>query len=178
MNQHGADLFERLCRQPEYYLRCSEEGILATEVSEIERLVRKDATLIDIGSGATRVVHLLLEHMEISSYLGVDTSKDFLLESTGKLAAEYPWLDVYTARTDFSHRITLHRNLGSGQMVGFLPGSRLGIFSPTEAQAFLTGIHATLPKGSSVLVGVDLLKDQLPWRRPTTMRQESRPSST
>lgn len=158
-DQRGSELFEQICQQPEYYLTRSEEAILATAMDEIEELAGKNATLVEIGSGASRKVRLLLEHMEISSYLGIDISRDFLLESTAKLAADYPWLEVHAACADFCQRITLPEGLNEGPLVGFFPGSSIGNFSPTEAEDFLAGLHATLPEGSGLLIGVDLIKD-------------------
>lgn len=158
-DQRGSELFELICRQPEYYLTRSEEAILATAMDEIEKLVGKNATLVEIGSGASRKVRLLLEHMEITSYLGIDISRDYLLESTGKLAADYPWLEVHAACADFCQRITLPEGLSEGPLVVFFPGSSIGNFSPVEAGAFLAGLHATLPQKSGLLIGVDLIKD-------------------
>lgn len=158
-DRYGSELFELICRQPEYYLTRSEEAILATAMDEIEQLAGKNATLVELGSGASRKVRLLLEHMEVTSYLGIDISKDFLLESTGKLAADYPWLKVHAACADFCQHITLPEGLHDGPMVGFFPGSSIGNLSPVEAEAFLARLNMTLPKGSGLLVGVDLIKD-------------------
>lgn len=158
-DQRGSELFELICQQPEYYLTRSEERILATAMDDIEKLVGKNATLVEIGSGASRKVRLLLEHMEITSYLGIDISRDFLLESTGQLAADYPWLEVHAACADFCQHITLPEGVREGPLVGFFPGSSIGNFSPAEAGAFLTRLHTTLPEKSGLLIGVDLLKD-------------------
>ena len=158
-DQRGSELFEQICQQPEYYLTRTEEAILATAMDEIAALAGKNATLVELGSGASRKVRLLLEQMEITSYLGIDISRDFLLESTRKLAADYPWLEVHAACADFCQRITLPEALDERPLVGFFPGSSIGNFSPTEAGDFLAGLHTTLPEGSGLLIGVDLLKD-------------------
>ncbi|MEX1226266.1 MAG: L-histidine N(alpha)-methyltransferase, partial [Marinobacter sp.] len=159
-DQRGSELFELICQQPEYYPTRIEEGILATMVDEIANLVGQNATLMELGSGASRKVRLLLECLQITSYLGIDISRDFLLESTRKLAEDYPWLEVHAACADFCQRLRLPRNLNCERLVGFFPGSSIGNFEPSGAQAFLGGLHRTLPKGSGLLIGVDLLKDR------------------
>lgn len=158
-DQRGSELFEQICRQPEYYPTRTEEHILANAVDEIASLAGSNATLVELGSGASRKVRLLLEAMRITRYLGIDISRDFLLESTRRLAADYPWLEVHAACADFCQRITLPDELEDKRLVGFFPGSSIGNFDPEKAQDFLAGLHDTLPPGSGLLIGVDLVKD-------------------
>lgn len=158
-DQYGSVLFEEICRQPEYYLSRTEEAILASVVDEIGELAGEQLSLIDIGSGASRKIRLLLEQMSISNYLGVDISRDFLIESTSKLATDYPWLNVHAICADFSKRIPFPVELTDGRIVAFFPGSSIGNFTPAEASAFLAGIYHALPPGSALLIGVDLIKD-------------------
>lgn len=158
-DEQGSRLFEKICQQPEYYLTRTEEAILATVVDEISALAGNRVSLIDIGSGASRKVRLLLEHMDISHYLGIDISRDFLLESTGQLASEYPHLPVHAMCADYSKRFSLPPELHDGRVIAFFPGSSIGNFSPAEAGAFLSRIHSALPAGSALLIGVDLIKD-------------------
>lgn len=158
-DQRGSRLFEEICQQPEYYLTRTEEAILATVVDEIDDLAGKEVSMIEIGSGASRKVRLLLEHMHITNYLGIDISRDFLVESTNKLAIDYPWLNVHAVCADFSQCLPLPIGLSDGRVVAFFPGSSIGNFSPTEASTFLARLYSTLPQGSGVVIGVDLIKD-------------------
>ncbi|MEX2475364.1 L-histidine N(alpha)-methyltransferase [Marinobacter sp.] len=159
-DQRGSALFEEICQLPEYYLTRKEEAILATVVEEIGELAGEDVSLIDIGSGASRKVRLLLEHVNITNYLGIDLSRDFLFESTSILATDYPWLNVHAICADYSKRLPLPPELTEGRIVAFFPGSSIGNFSPAEASAFLAGIYTALPPGSGLLVGVDLIKER------------------
>lgn len=156
----GSQLFDRICLQPEYYPTRTEEAILQAAAPDIAAIAGRDATLIELGSGASRKVRLLLEAMQPSHYLGIDISKEFLLASTRRLAADYPWLDVHAACADFSKRMTLPAALADGRPVAFFPGSSIGNFDPAAAEAFLLGLHALLPPGSGLLVGVDLIKEK------------------
>ncbi|RTR06956.1 L-histidine N(alpha)-methyltransferase [Halomonas nitroreducens] len=159
-DERGSRLFEAICRQPEYYLTRTEEGILASAAEEIAAIVGPESLLVELGSGASRKVRLLLEAVRPRRYLGIDISRDFLLESTRRLAADYPWLEVHAAWADFSRRLRLPSGVAGRRVVAFFPGSSIGNFSPREAEAFLAGLRRALPAGSGVLIGVDLIKDR------------------
>ncbi|MEQ6916266.1 L-histidine N(alpha)-methyltransferase [Halomonas aquatica] len=159
-DEQGSRLFEAICEQPEYYLTRTEEGILAGAAAEIAALVGPDTLMVELGSGASRKVRLLLEAMRPSRYLGVDISRDFLLQSTRRLAADYPWLEVHAAWGDFSRRLNLPPGVEGRRVVAFFPGSSIGNFTPAEAEAFLSRLRRALPPGSGVLIGVDLVKER------------------
>ncbi len=159
-DRRGSALFERICTQPEYYLTRTEEQILAAAAAEIAELAGPESLLVELGSGASRKVRLLLEAMQPARYLGVDISREFLLESTRRLAADYPWLEVHAVWADFSRRLSLPQGVSGGRAVAFFPGSSIGNFEPVAAEAFLAGLHRLLPTGSGLLIGVDLIKDR------------------
>ncbi|MNN37295.1 Histidine-specific methyltransferase EgtD [compost metagenome] len=115
---------------------------------------------MELGSGASRKVRLLLEALRPARYLGIDISRDFLLSSTQRLADDYPWLNVHALHADFSHPLALPRALDGGRPVAFFPGSSIGNFTPDEARIFLRNLHRLLPRGGGLLIGVDLAKDR------------------
>ncbi|WP_273806017.1 MULTISPECIES: L-histidine N(alpha)-methyltransferase [unclassified Pseudomonas] len=159
-DQRGSELFEAITRQPEYYPTRTEEAILATAAGEIARLAGRDAALVELGSGASRKVRLLLEAMHPAGYLGIDISREFLLSSTQRLAVDYPWLDVSAACADFSRPMTLPDSLDGLRPIAFFPGSSIGNFTPEEAGVFLRNLHRMLPATGGLLIGVDLIKDR------------------
>lgn len=159
-DRRGSELFDAICEQPEYYPTRTEEAILRAAVGEIAEVVGRDATLIELGSGASRKVRLLLEALHPACYLGVDISRDFLLDSTRRLAADYPWLEVHAACADFSQPMRWPEGLSGERPVAFFPGSSIGNFTPEEAEAFLVGLAQLLPHGGGLLIGVDLIKDR------------------
>lgn len=158
-DQKGSELFEQICEQPEYYPTRTEEQILKQAANDISDIAGQQATLIELGSGASRKVRLLLEAMRPASYLGVDISQDFLLSSTRRLAADYPWLNVQAACADFSQPMSLPAHLDGARPVAFFPGSSIGNFTPHAALEFLRNLHSLLPRGGGLLIGVDLIKD-------------------
>lgn len=158
-DQKGSELFEKICELPEYYPTRTEEAILTKALPEISELAGEQATLVELGSGASRKVRLLLESLSVACYLGIDISRDFLIESTRRLAADYPWLEVHAACADFTQGIALPEGLESRHLVAFFPGSSIGNFTPAAAETFLACLRQCLPKGSGLLIGVDLIKN-------------------
>ncbi|MBA2780197.1 L-histidine N(alpha)-methyltransferase [Billgrantia kenyensis] len=159
-DRRGSELFDAICEQPEYYPTRTEESILRAAAAEIAEVVGRDATLIELGSGASRKIRLLLEALQPACYLGVDISRDFLLDSTRRLARDYPWLEVHAACADFSRPMAWPQGLSGERPVAFFPGSSIGNFTPEEAEAFLAGLHDLLPAGGGLLIGVDLIKER------------------
>ncbi|MBW5413270.1 MULTISPECIES: L-histidine N(alpha)-methyltransferase [Pseudomonas] len=159
-DQRGSELFEAITGTPEYYPTRTEERILTEAAGDIAAIAGSGMTLMELGSGASRKIRLLLEALRPQSYLGVDISRDFLLSSTHRLAADYPWLDVSALCTDFTQPMELPQTLGKAPVLAFFPGSSIGNFTPTEARSFLRNLHRLLPPGSGLLIGVDLVKSK------------------
>lgn len=158
-DQKGSELFEKICELPEYYPTRTEEAILQQAMPEIAELAGEHATLVELGSGASRKVRLLLESLSVRCYLGVDISRDFLINSTRRLAADYPWLEVHAACADYTRGVALPGAINPQRLVAFFPGSSIGNFTPEAAEQFLASFHRCLPAGSGLLIGVDLVKD-------------------
>ncbi|MFN2361630.1 MAG: L-histidine N(alpha)-methyltransferase [Marinobacter sp.] len=159
-DQKGSELFEKICELPEYYPTRTEEQILQQAMPEIAELAGKHTTLVELGSGASRKVRLLLESLSVQCYLGIDISRDFLIDSTRRLAADYPWLDVHAVCADYSRGVALPMAINPKRLIAFFPGSSIGNFTPEAAERFLINLHRCLPLGSGLIIGVDLLKDR------------------
>jgi dimethylhistidine N-methyltransferase len=157
-DRRGSELFELICRQPEYYPTRIEEAILARFASAIAERIGPGRSLIELGSGASRKVRLLLEACRPARYLGIDISADFLCSSTLRLAADYPWLAVHAVCADYSQPMSMPADFHAQRPLAFFPGSSIGNFTPLQAQDFLHNLKALLPAGSELLVGVDLVK--------------------
>ena len=153
-------LFEAITDLEEYYPTRTEETILSQARDEIARLAGPDAPLLELGSGASRKVRLLLESLQPSRYLGIDISREFLIDSTRRLAADYPWLEVHAACADFCRPLRLPHSFTRARPLAFFPGSSIGNFEPRQALDFLRHLRRLLPGGSSLLIGVDLIKDR------------------
>lgn len=158
-DQRGSQLFDAICELPEYYLTRTEMGILESCQQEVAQLAGPDGTLIEFGSGASKKIRLLLDALHPRHYLGIDISRDFLLESVQRLAHDYPWLEVHAACADFTQDFELPDDTGAGRKLAFFPGSTIGNFEPYEAQDFLQRVRRLVQPDGALLIGVDLKKD-------------------
>ena len=158
-DERGSRLFDAICELPEYYPTRTEMAILRGCAPEIRQLAGPNCMLIELGSGASRKIRLLLETLRPRRYLGIDISREFLLESVERLAQDYPWLEVHAACADFSRNLDLPDCHGTERKLAFFPGSTIGNFEPYEALAFLQHIRRLLQPDGALLVGVDLKKD-------------------
>jgi dimethylhistidine N-methyltransferase len=156
----GSRLFEAICRQPEYYLTRTGQRILAIAADEIAAQAGAGAELVELGSGASDKVRLLLETLASpAAYVAIDISRDHLLRAAGDIAADYAGLDVHAVCADYTADFGLPETAATGWRIAFYPGSTIGNFTPTQAKAFLSRWARKLGRGALMLVGVDLRKD-------------------
>jgi dimethylhistidine N-methyltransferase len=169
-DRRGSELFEQICRLPEYYPTRTEMQMLRDNAAEIAGLLGPDAELVEFGAGALDKVRLLLDAMERPrAYLPIDISGDHLGQAAAALAQDYPQLTVQAVVGDFMQAMTLPpRHARAQSRVGFFPGSTIGNFTPDEALQFLRNAATMLRAargegapdgGTSLLIGVDLVKD-------------------
>jgi dimethylhistidine N-methyltransferase len=164
-DERGSHLFDEICRLPEYYLTRAETAILRERADDIAALAGPDCALIELGSGASEKVRLLLDHLRPRHYVGVDISREFLLRATRQLAHDYPWLDVHAACVDFAADLDPRIAPDAAPRLAFFPGSTIGNFEPDEAVAFLRRVRQFVRPGGGLLIGVDLKKDPAVLRR-------------
>ncbi|HTE42919.1 MAG TPA: L-histidine N(alpha)-methyltransferase [Steroidobacteraceae bacterium] len=162
-DRRGSELFETICTLPEYYPTRTEIAILREHAHDIAKLISPGSVVVELGSGASEKVRLLLDAIEPSAYLGIDISREFLRSATTRLAQDYPWLDVHAACADLSQPLHLtYPPLELPRLV-FYPGSSLGNFKPHEAEQFLRQLRPFVgrrqPLAGGLLIGIDLQKD-------------------
>ena len=156
----GSRLFDQICDLPEYYPTRTELGILTRCAREIAAHIGPRAELVEFGAGSLTKVRLLLDAMDAPlRYVPIDISGDHLAQAARALSADYPALRVSPLVADYSQAFVLPPLLaGTGQRVGFFPGSTIGNFSPAEAVDFLS-VAAGVLRGGALLLGADLIKD-------------------
>jgi L-histidine N-alpha-methyltransferase len=142
-DSRGSVLFEKICELPEYYLTRTEIAILDRFAADIAARVGPHCRLIELGSGASHKVRILLEAFDRpAAYVAVDISREQLRRSAARLAGDLPQLPG-----------------PDGKRVGFFPGSTIGNFEPPQVVTFLADWAALLGPGGEMLIGVDLKKD-------------------
>lgn len=159
-DQTGSRLFDTITQLPEYYPTRTEIGILRDNGSAMAELVGRGALLIELGSGSSLKIHVLLEALVPSVYIPVDISKDHLVESATALAQTFPWLEIRAVCADYSVPFNLPLLAEDIGRVVFFPGSSIGNFHPPDARQFLQRIGHLLGEGGRLLIGVDLRKDE------------------
>jgi dimethylhistidine N-methyltransferase len=133
--------------------------MLERAAAEIATLAESRTMLVELGSGASKKVRLLLDALRPEAYMGIDISKDFLLQATQRLSRDYPWLEVHAVCADFSQELDLPEFSEGCRKLAFFPGSSIGNFDPSEAEAFLHRLGHFLQPDGALLIGVDLKKD-------------------
>jgi dimethylhistidine N-methyltransferase len=161
-DQRGSALFEAICEVPEYYLTRTELGILETYAGTIAERIGPNCRLIELGSGASRKVRLLLGALQAPlAYVPVDISRSFLRDAAASIAADFPDLEVIAVCADYTRPFELPKLSGPpGKRVGFFPGSTIGNFEPEGVVAFLSHCGRLLGPGAEMLIGADVKKDK------------------
>ncbi|MGB5199460.1 MAG: L-histidine N(alpha)-methyltransferase [Sedimenticolaceae bacterium] len=155
----GSRLFDAICNLPEYYPTRTEIGILRRYGSEMSTRLGRDVLLLELGSGSSLKIRILLDALRPAVYMPVDISKEHLLQSANALAAAFPSLQVHAVCADYSSPFRLPVDDLDYPRAAFFPGSSVGNFDPSDAERFLRGVGGLLGGGGRLLIGVDLVKD-------------------
>ncbi len=158
-DERGSELFDAICRTDEYYLTRTEQQLLQRHAADIAALIGERCLLIEPGSGNSEKVRLLLDELKPAAYLPMDISRDFLYQSAGQLARDYPWLQVHATCVDFTAPLSLPWCPADTQRLIFFPGSSIGNFDPQQAELFLSNLRGVAGENGSLLIGVDLKKE-------------------
>jgi L-histidine Nalpha-methyltransferase len=129
-DQRGSHLFEELTQLPEYYPTRTETAILQAHAPEVAKLIPADTAMVEFGAGSFAKARILLGAAEqVSAYVPVDISGEFLSNGVERLREEMPKLQVLPVAADFTKPFELPAALGAKPRVGFFPGSTIAISS-------------------------------------------------
>ena len=157
----GAELFQKICELPEYYITRTELQILQDYGADMATHLGPGIELIGLGTGAGTKTRILLERLKDPAvYVPVDISSGQLNQSTTLFRQLFPGLEILAVCADYLQPFRLpsptHR---ATRKVVYFPGSTIGNFEPGAALAFLHRIAALCQAGGGLLIGVDLQKD-------------------
>lgn len=159
-DEQGAELFDEICRQPEYYLTRVETEILERCAPEVAARTGPGAELVELGSGASLKTRILLRALERPArYLPVDISPEYLQSAAARLTREFPRLAIRPVIADFTVPFRLPPRAAGVPRLLFFPGSTIGNFHRDDAARFLAGTCLGLAP-DALLIGVDLKKDR------------------
>lgn len=153
----GSRLFAAITELPEYYPTRTEAAIFNKDMAAMAAAIGPVATLVDLGAGNCEKAARLFAAFQVSRYVAVDISTDYLRESLDNLQRHYPALDMLGIGLDFSTTLRMPEAVGDGPLTLFYPGSSIGNFTPEAALLFLRQAHAAC-QGGGLLIGVDLIK--------------------
>lgn len=162
----GSRLFEQITEISEYYVTRTERAILTAHAEEMIALAAgPDALrLVELGAGSASKTSLLLraavDRQDTVIYEPVDVSASALEEAQARLEREIPGVLVCPRVSDYTRDLTLDAPFyGERRMVLYI-GSSIGNFEPHEAEQLLRKVRAALRPQDSILLGVDLVKDE------------------
>ena len=161
-DDRGAELFQKICELPEYYVTRTELQILKQYRAEIAARLGDGIQLIGLGTGAGTKTRLLLEDLrEPVAYIPVDISKEQLRQSTTLFRQLFPQLEILPVCADYLQPFELPSPKRTPvRKVVYFPGSTIGNFEPEDAGEFLRRIAKYCGNGGGLLIGVDLQKDK------------------
>lgn len=159
----GSELFEAICRLPEYYIPRAEREILAAHAADIVALFSEPFTLVELGSGNAAKTRVLIEEalrrLGRLRYVPVDISRVMLEDTCRALTREYHSLEIMAIAGEYEPGIARLQSLKDRRRLILWLGSNIGNFDRAEAVAFMRLVAAGMAPGDRLLAGIDLRKD-------------------
>lgn len=161
-DEKGSKLFDEICELEEYYPTRTEMRIMQNNIVEMGELLGEGTMLIELGSGSSQKIKLLLDHIPgLAGYIPVDISSEHLISSSKILKEKYPHISIFPLAADYTKYFELplidepydHRAV-------YFPGSTIGNFTYNEAKEFLNRIADIAGENGGLIIGVDLKKDK------------------
>ncbi|MFQ4136003.1 L-histidine N(alpha)-methyltransferase [Nodosilinea sp. PGN35] len=155
-DKRGSELFDAICQLPEYYLTRTEMQILRNNAGAIATALNH-RVLVELGSGSSQKIRILLgAASQVTTYVGVDISRQHLQEACAALMADFEGLEAIAVCADYTQPLPIAAisELHNRPTIGFFPGSSIGNLEPAEVIAFLKTVAVL----GDLIVGVDLKK--------------------
>jgi len=162
-NKKGSQLFEEICKLPEYNLTRTEIGILTQLYDKLPSHLIGDFRLVELGSGSSKKTRILLSILERLhkhiEYFPIDISK-ILKESSTILLDDYKNLHITGIIDNYESGLEFIKNYDNKKnLIAFL-GSSFGNFDYEHGLKFLQKINSSMKKNDLFLIGLDLVKDK------------------
>ncbi len=161
-DERGSQLFDLICKTPEYYLSRAEDSLLGASAGAIIDAVAPD-DIFEFGSGMSHKTRRLLDACASGgcypSYSAFDISEPALNEAARGLVADYDWLRVNLLVGDYDGGLAHLPRTGGRRLYCFL-GSTIGNFSHARAVRFLGEIRDRMAPHDYLLLGADRLKEE------------------
>lgn len=154
----GSDLFEEICRLPEYYLTRTENGILETHAADIIAAAPVEC-IVELGAGySKKTVHLLTEQTRRgrSIFAPIDVSASALLASQNAVQRDFPRIEFHGLHARYEEGFNaIEKSLST--LFVFL-GSTIGNFNHTDFPRFFHALSTAMGPDDYLLLGADRVK--------------------
>jgi L-histidine N-alpha-methyltransferase len=162
-DETGSQLFERICREPEYYCMRAEREILQKHARDIATHCSNPIQIVELGSGSSVKTRILLEAFVEAQmrtvYVPIDISFEILRKSAVELRRMFPPLKVKPIAARYEEGMEIVDQVDGTILLVWL-GSSIGNYEPKAARRFLAELCQNLSPGENVLLGIDLIKDR------------------
>lgn len=157
----GAELFDQICEQPEYYPTRTERAILVDRAAEIVALTGA-SELVELGSGTAAKTRILLQAMAdagtLRRYVPIDVTEGMVRDVAAQLTDEHSELTVHGIVGDFERHLQHVPEPDGPRIVAFLGGT-IGNFPPGSRRRFLRRVAELLRPQDFLMLGTDIVKD-------------------
>ena len=169
-DEAGSRLFDEITELDEYYLTRTERSILARHASQMVSVAADGQRLriAELGAGSAEKTRLLLreaiEQQRTVTYEPIDVSASALDVARERIEREFCGVQVVPCVADYTrgngHGLDLEAAAEGERRLVLYIGSSIGNFEPADASKLLRRLRASLTPGDSLLLGVDLVKDE------------------
>ena len=159
-DDRGAELFEKICELPEYYLTRTENGLLERESNRIIDAAPV-ACIVELGAGsAKKTIHLLKAQVAqrgSSIFAPIDVSLPGLRASKDFVRVHFPQVEFHGLHAQYEDGFSsISRDLPT--LFVFL-GSTIGNFNPASFVRFFSRLSHAMGPRDFLLLGADRVKD-------------------
>jgi len=162
-NKKGSQLFEEICKLPEYYLTRTEISILTQLYEKLPPHLNGDFRLVELGSGSSKKTRILISIIErlqkYVEYFPIDISK-ILRDSSKKLRDDYENLHITGIIDSYESGLEFIKNYDNKKNLIVFLGSSFGNLDYENGLEFLQKINSSMKKDDLFLIGLDLVKDK------------------
>lgn len=157
----GSELFDQICRTPEYYPTRTESVLLEQYAGDILQQIKPDH-IIEFGSGTSQKTRYFFTAAEqIGStdinYWPFEVCEPLVVDVAQQLHQDYPWLKVHPLSGDYTGGLGHFPDIPGTRLFLFIGGT-LGNFDAAATDDFLQQVRHLMRPGDALLLGLDRVK--------------------
>ena len=160
----GSQIFEEICKLPEYYLTRAESEILRVRARDVAQRFSLPISLVELGSGSSTKTRILIEALlrehDALSYLPIDISPSALAASAPQLLDDYKHLEIRAIAGEYQDGLRWIRSETQRPKLILWLGSSIGNLDRPSAERFVSNLRAGMNLEDRLLLGIDLRKDR------------------